>query len=72
MDIYDSPDNRKIKHPAGIVNGHVDTAVAHWGAEIIMPIRAVNAIALIEIHHIRGRWRDSSRAQTYRRSEVFT
>ena len=38
-------------HPFGIGDGHVYTAGAHRGAEIVVPPRAMDAIALIKIHH---------------------
>ena len=36
----------------GIVSSHVDTTVAHGGAEIVVPVGAVDSVLLIKIHGI--------------------
>ena len=42
-----------VVQPLRIGGGRVDAAMAHRVAEIVVPVGAVNAIALIEIHHVR-------------------
>lgn len=39
-----------VIEPVGIFGAHVYTAVGHGGAEITMPVGAVEAVALIKIH----------------------
>ena len=43
----------KIKYPIGVCSSHVDTSMAHRGAEIIMPVSPVDTIAFVKIHGVR-------------------
>ena len=44
---------RPIIQPTCFACFHIDTAVAHWIAKIVVPIGAVDTIAAVKIHHIR-------------------
>src|SRR5687768_9300774 len=50
---YRSADARPAKQPPRVLGAQVDAAVAHGRAEVVVPVGAVQAIALIEVHHIR-------------------
>lgn len=43
----------KIKYPIGIRGSHVDTSMAHRGAEIIMPVGPMDTITFVKIHGVR-------------------
>ena len=40
----------------GIGVAHIDAAVAHGGAKIIVPVGAMNAIIAIEVHGVFDAW----------------
>ena len=44
------PHRRPVIEDLGFAGGHIDTAVAHGSAKVVVPIGAVNGIAAIELH----------------------
>ena len=53
MGHYFGADRGPIEQPLRIGGEHVDAAVAHRLAEIVMPVGAVQPIIALKIHHIR-------------------
>lgn len=53
MDVDNGANISKIEEPASIFSPKVDTAMAHGRPKVIMPVSAVQSIALVEIHHVR-------------------
>jgi hypothetical protein len=56
MNIHQRTHRGPIKHPFSIRGIHVDTPVTHGVPKIIMPISAMDAIALVKIHGIGHVW----------------
>ncbi len=52
MDVNRRSDGSKLKQPLGVFRAQIDAAVAHWRAKIIMPVCAVQPVAVVEIHGI--------------------
>ena len=48
-DVYRCADRREVVEPLGIGGGHIDAAVAHGRAEIIVPVSAVKGVAGEEV-----------------------
>lgn len=44
---------RPVIQPLRVERRCVDAAVAHGMAKVVVPVGAVNAIALIKVHHVR-------------------
>ena len=51
MNLNDSAVIRPLVHPQRVGVGHVDAAVAHRPAEVVVPVRAMQRVALIEVLH---------------------
>lgn len=50
MHIYQGTDGGEVKYPFSLARAHVDAAMTHGCAEIVMPIGAMQRVALIKIH----------------------
>ena len=45
---------REVVEPLGLAGPHVDAAVAHWVAKVVVPIGAVDGVAAVgEVHYPR-------------------
>lgn len=56
MDVYQGTNRSPVVKPGGVFSAQVDAAVTHGCAKIVVPVSAMQAIALIEIHDIGNAW----------------
>ena len=54
MHVHQSANRSKVKQPCRVGDSQIHAAVTHGRAEVVVPIGAVQAIALIKIHDIRN------------------
>jgi len=52
MDVYKGANRSPVIKPGGVFGAQVDAAVTHGCAKVVMPVSAMQTIALIKIHDI--------------------